>query len=717
MDTPFDFSIEPEGLGVLVFDAKDKKVNILSRPILQEFEQIIDQLATHQGIKVLLIKSGKEHQFVAGADLKDFEQAFDRPEVAEEAIGLGHRVFNKLAKLPFPTIAAIDGVCVGGGLELALACTYRIVADHPKTLLGLPETQIGIMPGWGGTQRLPRLIGLTSALDLILSGKTINATKAYKLKLADAIYPWEFFNEKSLAFAANILKPQEVKKIKDRRKLKGFNNFILQKNPLGRSLVYYQSKKQILEKTRGFYPAPLVALETVKETYTKPLAEGLEIEKKTFLSSIPGAFSNAKNLIKVFFQNEALKKDAGYTDKTPAKPVKSAGVLGAGTMGSGLIFLFSYYDIPVRFKEITWEVIGKGYGLVNTLYSKMIELKKLTKDQATMKFQKVSGTVDYSGFNHADIVIEAATENLELKHSLFKELEKVIRKDAIIASNTSSLTIAQMSTVMEQPERFVGMHFFNPPNRMPLVEVVKGEKTSAEAVATAVDVCRKLGRTPIVVKDCPGFLVNRIFAVSANEMLRFLEEGVPLNTLEKTFIDFGMPMAPCHLADEVGNDVTFKVSHIFENAYGDRMKAPALLEGMNKQGLYGKKVGKGFYLYEGKKVVPNPEIQKLLSGLKKENKTPPPPEEMVDRALFLMVNEAARCLSEHIVEEPSSIDMALILGIGFPPFRGGLLRYADSRGIQTIVDKLREFEQKQGSRYTPCDYLIEMAESKKTFYP
>lgn len=716
METPFAFSLQPGGIGQLVFDTKDKKVNILSRPILQELEQLLDQLSTHASVNALLITSGKEHQFIAGADLKDFEQAFERPEIAQEAIDLGHRVFNKLSKLPFPTIAAIDGVCLGGGLELALACTYRIVADHPKTLLGLPETQIGIMPGWGGTQRLPRLIGLAPSLDMILSGKTVNAVKAYKIKLADAVFAWEFFPEKAMQFAHSILRPEEAKKIQERRKQSGFTNFLLQKNPLGRSLVYYQSKKQVLEKTRGFYPAPLVALKTVEKTYTLPLDEGLEIEKKTFLSSIPASFSNAKNLIKVFFQNEALKKDAGQTDKTSPLPIKSAGILGAGTMGSGLIFLFSYNDIPVRFKDINWDAIAKGYGHAHSLYNKMIELKKLTKDQVALKFQQVSGTIDYSGFNQPDLIIEAATENLDLKHTLFKELEKVVKKDAIIASNTSSLTIAQMSTVMNNPERFVGMHFFNPPNRMPLVEVVKGVKTSPQAVATAVDVCRKLGKTPIVVGDCPGFLVNRIFAASAYETLRFLEEGVPMATLEKTFLDFGMPMAPCHLADEVGNDVTFKVSHIFEAAYGDRMKAPELLEIMNKKGLYGKKVGKGFYLYDGKKTVPNPEVQTLIDGLTKGTKVPPTAEEMIDRSLFLMVNEAARCLSEKIVQEPSSIDMALILGIGFPPFKGGLLRYADSRGISKIVDTLKEFEQKEGSRYAPCSYLIEMAEGNKRFY-
>ncbi|MGE4574739.1 MULTISPECIES: 3-hydroxyacyl-CoA dehydrogenase NAD-binding domain-containing protein [Parachlamydia] len=715
METAFTFSLLPGGIGQLVFNLPHEKVNVLSPPVLEELENLIEQLDPSSGVKLLLITSGKEHQFVAGVDLKKLEPVFQDPSQGEKILALGHRVYKKLSELPFPTIAAIDGACLGGGLELALACKYRIVSDHPKTALGLPETQLGIMPGWGGTQRLPRLIGLSSALGMILNGKTVNGVKAYKMKLADSVAAWEFFPEKSLEFARNILKPEFAQKVLNRRKQSGIQNFLLEKNPAGRALIFYQAKKQVLDKTHGFYPAPLVALETIKQTYTLPLNEGLEIEQKNFVENIPTKFMNAKNLVKVFFQNESLKKDAGISIQATPRPVKSAGVLGAGTMGGGLIFLFSYHDIPVRFKDINWEAVAKGYSHVYSLFKKMIELKKLDKDQAILKFQQASGTIDYTGFKQLDLVVEAATENLELKHTLLNELESQLRPDAIIASNTSSLTIAQMASVMKHPERFVGMHFFNPPNRMPLVEVVKGTQTSDEAIATAVETCRRLGRTPIVVGDCQGFLVNRIFVMGANEIVRFLEKGNSIEKIEKTMLDFGMPMGPFHLSDEVGNDVSCKVSHIFEETYGKRMQVPELIERMNQKGLFGKKTEKGFYLYDSKKPTVNPEVQKIVEviGQPKEELSS---EEMVDRSIFLMINEAARCLTEKIVQKPSDIDMALILGTGFPPFRGGLLRYADSRGIQTVVDRLKEFEQKEGARFSPCELLLEMAKENRNFY-
>jgi len=716
METAFTFSLLPGGIGQLAFDLKEAKVNVLSQAVLLELEQLIDQLATHADVKVLLLTSGKEHQFIAGADLREFEQAFKQPELAEKALDLGHRVFRKLAALPFPTIAAIDGTCLGGGLELALACSNRIASDHPKTIIGLPETQLGIMPGWGGTQRLPRLIGLSAGLEMILSGKTVNAAKAFKMKLVDAVFAWEFFPEKSLEFARNLITGDAAKKILKKRTQNSLSAFLLEKNPLGREAIYYQSKKQVLEKTKGFYPAPLIALETIRKTYTLPLKEGLEIEKQIFVDNTQKGFLNAANLIKVFFQNEALKKDAGQVEKVTPLSIKTAGVIGAGTMGGGLIFLCSYNGIPVRFKDLNWEAVAKGYEHVHALYNKMIELRKLSKDQAQMKFQSASGTIDYSGFQHLDLIIEAATENLQLKHTILKELEKVVKPSAIIASNTSSLTISEMSSVMEHPERFVGMHFFNPPNRMPLVEVVRGPQTSPEAIATAVESCRKLGRTPLVVGDCPGFLVNRIFVIGANEMIRFLEEGVPMAKLEKTFLDFGMPMAPCRLSDEVGNDVACKVSHIFEKAYGPRMKPPRLLDMMDQRAFYGKKTGKGFYLYSGQKEEPNPDTQKLIEDLRDSSKTTPTSEEMVERVLYLMINEAARCLEEKIAATPAHVDMALILGVGFPPFRGGLLRYADAKGISTITDRLKEFEQKEGVRFTPCSLLVEMSQNNRSFY-
>ncbi len=706
----WQLTIGADKIARLVFDLPGEKVNKLSLPVLEELETILDELARNSGLSALVLTSGKEDIFIAGADIRSFEETFKDKTKTEQMMRTGHLVFNKLSQLPFPTIAVIDGACLGGGLELALACSYRIATTNPKTSIGLPEVSLGIVPGWGGTQRLPRLVGLQEGLNLILTGKPVKAEKAYKLHLVDALVAKEFKEEKSAEFVNFWITSMGRKTALEKRHKKGWSSWLLERNPIGRSLLFSQAKKNILEKTKGHYPAPLLALDVIKESAGKPLKEGLEIEIQGILKHLatPGSVQIARNLISLFFTSEALKKDPGVI--ATAKPIASTGVLGAGVMGSGIAFLLSNRDYPVRMKDINLAALGKGYGSIKALYDKE---KRLKPYEASLKFQKVSGTTNTTGFQGADLVIEAATENFELKQKLFSEIEAVMRPDALLATNTSSLSVNELAKSLKSPERFIGMHFFNPVPRMPLVEVVPGAKTAPEAVATVVDLCKKLGKTPIVVGDCAGFLVNRIFAMGATECMHLFEEGVPFDRLEKLLLNFGYPMGPFTLADEVGIDVLAKVNKVLEAAYGARMRGSPLIDKMLEKGLLGKKVGKGFFLYKGKNKSRNPEIEKLLGPVK----TPDISDvEMSDRVILSMINEAARCLDEKIVARPDYLDMALLMGTGFPPFRGGLLRYADQLGISYVVDHLQQFKSKWGDRFAPCQRLLDMQKEGKGFY-
>lgn len=711
----FDLKVTEDGIAELCFNLPGEKVNKLTTEAFEELENHLDSLAKNPNIKALKITSGKEDQYIAGADIHMFEHGFKDPALIEPIIRMGHRIFSKLQNLPFPTVAVINGICVGGGLELALSCTYRIVTDHPKTTLGLPEVNLGIFPGWGATQRLPRLIGLTEGLNMILTGKAVNGVKAFKIHLADAIVAWEFLPEKTAEFIKQILSKDGVAKILARRQNKRFLTKMLENNPAGRAIIFKQSKKAVLEKTKEFYPAPLIALDVIKKGYPLPLQEGLKIEMETMLEKLPILAPVARNLMGLFFIQEAAKKETGAPKEIKPLEVKAAAVIGAGTMGAAIGWLLADRNVMARLKDVSWDMLGKGISAVRKLFEKGLKAKKLTPAEFDRRFQLISATVDYSGFQHVQFVIEAATENLELKRKIFHEIEENVPENAIIASNTSSLTIAEMSAGMKHPERFVGMHFFNPVNKMPLVEVVAGPTSTPEAIATTVALSRKMGKTPIVVKDCHGFLVNRIFLLGANESILLLEEGYPMETLDKIILGFGMPMAPFVLADEVGIDVMVKVGKVFEDAYGERMRGAKLPQLMYDKEFYGRKNGKGFYLYKGKKMTVNPAVRGLIKAVGRL-KAPLHPEDVQARFAYGMINEAARCLEENVIAKPEYLDLSLIMGIGFPPFRGGLLRYADDVGIASVVETLKRFEKEYGVRFKPCELLERMAKNNETFY-
>ncbi|MBD5779147.1 enoyl-CoA hydratase/isomerase family protein [Pelagicoccus sp. NFK12] len=712
----FELKVDDRGVARLVFDLPGEKVNKFSHPVMKQFLDMLDVVSKHPDIKVLLLESSKPGIFIAGADIGELAKIKDEKD-GETKARFGQAVFERLEELPFPTVAVIDGACVGGGLECALACRFRLVSDSPKTKLGLPEVSLGIIPGWGGTQRLPRLLGLPRALELILSGRSVNGKKAVKMGLAHRLLAHEFVEEGVQAFVQELLLNPSMARRSKRKG--GLADRFLSGTPLGRWLVYRKARQNLERRTKGKYPAPEAALEVVKKTYGRKGAAGFACEAKEFSKLCVTHVS--KNLVQLFYTNESLKKDAGIGDTLHPAPIRSAAVLGAGVMGGGIAWLLSSKDIPVRMKDIKWDAIAAGFAEANSYYGQLVKRRKMRQREVNLKMHRISGTVDYTGFRNVDLVIEAVVEDLEVKRKVLRDVEKRIPANAVIATNTSSLSLVDLGEGLVHPERLVGMHFFNPVNRMPLVEVIAGPRSSQEAVAKVIDLTRRLGKTPIVVNNCSGFLVNRILIPYLNESAYMLQEGTSMERIDKVLEDFGLPMGPFALADEVGIDVGLKVALILEKAYGKRMRVADIMKAVYEEGhLLGKKDGKGFYLHKGKERIPNEKaigdlaraVQERLHVDHHDLDT----DEIVDRALLCMVNEAARCLEEDIVHTPEYLDMAMIMGTGFPPFRGGPLRYADERGLSDICRSLEALQKKFGERYEPSGLLLEMERTGRRFY-
>jgi 3-hydroxyacyl-CoA dehydrogenase/enoyl-CoA hydratase/3-hydroxybutyryl-CoA epimerase len=722
LNISLNLSVDSNGVANLVFDLENEKVNKLSAKVLKELDAILDKIEANKKIHLLVIKSLKKDIFIAGADIREIKDVKNETD-AYKKVFQGQEIINKIANLKIPTVAVINGACLGGGLELALACNYRIITDNKKAILGLPEVNLGIIPGFGGTQRLPKIVGLQESLSMILSGKPINAKKALKICLVDKIVKEEFLGEELEHFIADILVNNHENCALDKRCATHKKRFFIEVLCGGKFLIYYLTKKNLIKKTKGKYPAPLAAFEVIKSTYhTSNLKAGLKKEADEF-SKLAGT-DISKNLIDIFFTNEEIKKDNGVEISTEikAKEIKQAGSLGAGIMGGGIAWLFSHRNIPVRMKDVSQEGIALGFNQILKIYKQLKKIKKYNDSQINLKMDEISSTTDYSGFGNIDITIEAIIENINVKKEALKELEGYMRDDAIIASNTSSLSISQMASVLKKPERFAGMHFFNPVNKMPLVEVIRGEKTSDETVITIVNLAKKLGKTPIVVSDVAGFLVNRILLPYINEAGFLLQDGADLKHIDNLIEDFGMPMGPFVLADTVGIDVGYKVAKVLNESYGQRMEVCRLLSKMaEKKDLLGKKSGSGFYKYnkDGKIIMINHNISSMvrkIRGADHINKHHITSAEIIDRCILTMVNEAAKCLEENVVKNHRYLDMAMILGTGFPPFRGGILKYADSIGISVVVSRLKEFNKLYGQRFSPSDLLLKMDRDNKSFY-
>jgi 3-hydroxyacyl-CoA dehydrogenase/enoyl-CoA hydratase/3-hydroxybutyryl-CoA epimerase len=694
----FRLEVGAEGLATLTFDLPGKRVNVFTREALEELDTLLAELPRRQDIGVLVLLSGKSDNFIAGADVDEIAGVTD-PVEAEAGSRYGHRLFGSWEALPFPTVAAIRGTCVGGGTEWALASTWIVLSDRPDLRIGLPETQLGILPGWGGCVRMPRRVGLLAALDLILAGKTIPARQAAKIGLADAVVPDSVFLHQVRDFARGKAgrrgRPERGR---------GLRSVLLEGNPLGRRFVLDQARKKTLAQTKGRFPAPLRAIEVIGTGLAQGPAAGFEAEAVAIgeLATSP----TAKNLIYLFRQIEAAKRDG---DGDPPPEVRRPAVIGAGVMGGGIAHLVAdKAGLPIRVKDIQAPALGTALRHAASLFDKQVRRRRMKPAEKRRKMALLQPTLEDSAIAASDFVVEAVVENLAVKQKVFADLARRLPDRAILASNTSSLSIDAIGQLAEHRERVVGMHFFNPVDRMPLVEVIAGPRTSKETARAVAAFARRLGKTPVLVRDGPGFLVNRLLAFYSAEAMWLLDEGHRIEDVDRAMLEWGMPMGPLRLADEVGLDVSAKVGHILHEAFGDRLPFPAWIDKLPEGGRLGVKGGLGIYRYEGRRQLdPDPAVYAVL-GLDPRRRDVDL-RKLAERMVLPMVNEAARCLEEGVVGSPGALDLAMIFGTGFPPFRGGLCRWADQTGLPSLIVKLEELAASVGPRFTPSDALRRFA--------
>jgi len=712
--------VDSDWIAWLTFDLPGSSVNKFTEASMSELAERLDQLATDEAIKAVAIRSGKSDSFIVGADIDELAAIRTTSDALSKA-KRGHEVFAKFARLPVPTIAVIHGAALGGGLEMALACDYRLVTDDPGTSLGLPEVNLGIIPGWGGTQRLPHVVGLSAALPMILTGKPVNARKAYRLGLADGIVPRAFLEQRTRQFIERILRGSGRRSVLRRREaVRPRVARVLDRWGLGRRTICRVAKRQVMSKTRGQYPAPLEALSVLRRTY-KPTTppDGYDVEARAFSRLACSPIS--RNLVWLFQASQRLKR-AGRDDRgsVTVEAGDHAAVVGAGIMGGGIAWALSRGGMHVRMKDLEWGAVASGMAAAARMYGAMVKRRKISTREQGLAMLRITGTVDYTGLDTAKVVIEAVVEDLEIKKRVLREIEEHVSPETIICTNTSSLPLNELASGLKHPKRFAGLHFFNPVNRMQLIEVVGARKTSRRTVMTLVELCRLMGKTPVVVGDCPGFLVNRILLPYLIESAWMFEQGVSIQRIDSALERFGMPMGPLALVDEVGIDVGYKVAKVLESAYGERMHVADVLGRVVESGeLTGRKSGRGFYLYNRKDRKPNPRLTELTADARRRDglsEADLGEDEIVDRAVLIMVNEAARCLDEGIIDDPEKLDLAMVLGTGFAPFRGGLLRYADERGLEPIRQRLEELALMYGDRFRPVPLIEKIARRGGRFH-
>lgn len=684
-----------DSIARITFDLENEKVNKLSTKVLSEFDETLDVIKNNSSIKALLVQSAKKNIFIAGADIEEIETLSKEEEIYELLMKV-HSIFNKLENLPFPSIAYINGACMGGGLELALACTYRIATTSAKTKLAFPEIKLGIFPGFAGCLRAPKIVGLVNALDIILSGKNLDAKKAYRIKLVD-----EIFDDGQKEFKLEDFIQKAIKnEVKSRKKFA-----LLETWPL-REIVFSKAYKNLERKVNKDFKAPYVALEVIKDTFARSFNEGLKVEAREF--SKIAITHESKNMIKLFFTFQKLNKNYEKT----SNPINNAVILGNGVMGKGIIWLFSKYLQNVRIKVRKIEQIHSILKDVSKIYDFLVKTRRMTANQVDFKLNKITYTDKFEGLKNSDIAIEAIIEDEKAKKDAFKSLENSMKDDAIIATNTSSISIEKLSSDIKNKENFLGVHFFNPVNMMPLVEVIPTSHTSKETINKVFELLISCGKTPILVGDCAGFIVNRILLPYLNEAAFILEEHGDIKHIDKLIKNFGMPMGPFTLADTVGIDIGYKVATILNEAYGQRMPVAPIIEKIYNKKELGIKTGSGFYTYKNKKVQDiNTNVTSMLDNKSKILND----EDIINRCIFIMINEASRCLEEGIVDDPNIIDFAMITGTGFPPYKGGLCTLANKIGIKNVVKSLEKYERTYGERFKPSSLLLKLQEQDKDF--
>jgi len=714
-----------DGVAIVTLDAKDAKVNTINTKLGQEVEAAMNQLEGDTSVAGVVIMSGKPDSFIVGADIDNMLSKVQSAAEGQKLSEFGQEMLDRLEQMKIPVVAAIHGNCLGGGLELALACHARVCSDDArKTVMGLPEIQLGLIPGAGGTQRLPRLVGVQAALDMILTARNKRPRQAIKMGLVDEVVPRAALEQAAVARVHRLAKErraeekrnvvqsqlEELRRLADSKEL---TELLLGGNPLGRMFVFKKAGEMVQSKTRGCYPAPFAALKAVETGLAKGMKRGLATEAEEFGKLVVSDVS--RRLVELYFATQELKKDTGVSDpKVKPREVKSIGVLGGGLMGSGIAFVYAQKGMTLRIKERDYDAAGKAVASVWDIVKPRVKRKQMIKNEAEKLMSRVTAATEFSGFGRSDLVIEAVFEDLELKQRLLREIEGVTREDCIFASNTSSLPITRIAEASSRPHNVLGMHFFSPVHKMPLLEVIVTDKTSDEATATAVACGKLVGKQVIVVRDGVGFYTSRILAPYMNEAAHVLAEGAAIEEIDRALMDFGYPVGPIKLMDEVGIDVGEKVARIMFEAYGERMHPVEALAGVVADGRAGRKNKKGFYLYgDKKKKGPDETIYDLLPGGRKRK--PIDVAEVQKRVALQMVNEAMYCLGEGILRNPRDGDIGAIFGLGFPPFLGGPFRYVDVRGAQVVVDDLGRLSEKHGPRFEPAPALVDAAKDNRKF--
>ena len=701
-----------DGVATVRYDQPNSPVNTLNTRVGPVFEQIFARIEQDASIVGAMLISGKPDSWIAGADIDELRRVTTPIEAAALSRG-GQRLLNRLAEMPKPFVAAIHGAALGGGLEIALACRYRIATDHPKTVLALPEVQLGLLPGAGGTQRLPRTVGLQAALDMILTGRNIRAKKAWQMGLVhELVHPSMLLDvamRRVRALARGEAMPVRARK-------HGAREVLLEDNALGRKIVFRQARESVLKKTRGHYPAPLAAIEVIQAGYLHGQEAGLVEEARRFGELAVSEV--CRELVSIFFATTSLKKDSGLPDGVTAEPlrVRKIGVLGAGFMGAGIATVAVQAGTIVRLKDASLNRVAAGWRAVREVLRERVTRRQLTRLQMDDTLSLVGGTIEYSGFANVDLVIEAVFEDLAVKHAVLREVQAVAPR-AIFASNTSTIPIREIAAAAVHADQVVGMHFFSPVHKMPLLEVIVTAETSAQTTATVVAYGRHIGKTVIVVRDGPGFYVNRILAPYLNESGKLLDEGASIEAIDEALVSFGFPVGPVTLLDEVGLDIAGKSAPIMAAAFGERMRPSVTLQRVLESGRLGRKAKRGFYRYDdkGKRLGVDQRVYALTpaSGVRITVAA----DEMQRRTVLPMLNEAVRCLEDGIVRSPRDGDIGAVFGIGFPPFRGGPFRFIDALGAATVVQQLEALDARYPGRYEPAAMLRAMAASGERFHP
>lgn len=725
MSEMITFELREDGVGVLWIDVPGAPQNTIKA----EFKADLDRARRaldDSGAKAAVIASRKPGSFMAGADIEAFG-TIDRPEQAAKRARALQAELDGIEKGKVPFVAAIDGACLGGGLELALACHARVASDDRKTKLGLPEVQLGLLPAGGGTQRLPQVVGIEAALDMLLTGKQIDGRRAKRLGLVSEVVPPAIVVDVAAKVALELAAAQTDSSLQDRLAAladpKVLKELALAKNPAGRKLVFDQAEKALRKKAGDHYPAPYEILEVTRVGLDKGMKAGLEAEAEAFGRLMVGDVS--RRLVNIFFATNALKKDNG-TDHPglEPQPVRRLGVLGAGIMGHGIASVTAgRAKLPVRIKDKDDAAVARGLAEVRKLAEARGSKRKTRPLAIEHELLRVSGGTDYSGFAGCDVVIEAVFEDLAVKHQVLKEVEAACGPKTIFASNTSSIPISRIAEAAARPENVIGMHYFSPVPKMPLLEIIRTDKTSDEVVATCVNLGKRQGKTVIVVNDGVGFYTSRILGPYMNEAAWMMMDGIPVETIDAAAKAFGFPVGPVTLLDEVGIDTAAKVAKIAGEAFGERLEAPGNLDALVADGRTGRKGKRGFYLYEEASAASAKTAGKAVDdtvyaviGVQPDAKKKHDLAALGERLAIPMVNEAIRCLEEGVLRSARDGDIGAIFGLGFPPFTGGPFRFADALGPAELLRRTRALEDRFGARFGPPKMLVQRASSGERFH-